>query len=171
MAMGHGATCSLAMEPTRTDGYYPCVDFGPYRMVKEYGRVSGFVVGKGRKPFKVFVSDDAGERFVVGGPWESDMAGRLALTFGTSSGPTEGGDAAEAGDYVRKVIEPARDVPAQAIPPQVPPSAVAAPAPAVPQRPAAVPVAPAPGTSSPTAAGPPDEAIRAALEAIGGGGQ
>lgn len=74
---GYGETCSLEMVPVRSGGYYPCFDFGPYRVVKEYGRVSGYVVREGKPPYLVMTGGERGSGFVTPGPWETDMAARI----------------------------------------------------------------------------------------------
>ncbi len=77
LSKGYGTTCSLSMVPSKSDGYYPCLDFGPYRYVREYQKVSAYVVGPDKKPFKVMGGTRADPRFSVGGPWEQDMAARM----------------------------------------------------------------------------------------------
>lgn len=77
LARGYGATCSLSMVPSSTDGYYPCLDFGPYRYVREYQKISAYVVGKDKKPFKIMGGTRSAPRFVIGGPWEQDMPQRM----------------------------------------------------------------------------------------------
>jgi len=77
LSRGHGGTCSLAMVPVPRGGYYPCLDFGPYRVVKEYGRVSGYVVRDGKPPYLVMTAGERGQGFVAAGPWETDMPARI----------------------------------------------------------------------------------------------
>lgn len=76
---GYGATCSLAMQPSATDGYYPCIDFGPYRYVREYQKVSAYVVGPGRVPFKIMGGTAQNPTFILGGPWQQDFAARAVM--------------------------------------------------------------------------------------------
>lgn len=114
IARGYGRTCSLTMEPVRTGGYYPCLDFGPYRIVKEYGRIRGFVVHEGSPPFQVLSYGDRGDGFVEG-PWVIDMPARIVSFW---SDVVDGGlDRAKrsndartqrqaAEDYVRKLTMP-----------------------------------------------------------------
>jgi hypothetical protein len=77
LAKGYGTTCSLAMIPSTADGYYPCLDFGPYRYVREYQKIGAYVVGPDKKPFKVMGGTRSDPRFSIGGPWEQDMATRI----------------------------------------------------------------------------------------------
>lgn len=79
MERGHGQTCSLAMVPVASGGYYPCLDFGPYRIVKQYGRITGYVVREGKAPFLVYLTENGEGGFTVRGPWETDMAAKMAL--------------------------------------------------------------------------------------------
>lgn len=78
LSKGHGAMCSLEMQPVAQNGYYPCLDIGPYRFVAEYGRTRAFVVTPGQPPFEILVSDGAGTRFSYKGPWETDLANQVA---------------------------------------------------------------------------------------------
>ena len=78
MDRGHGTMCSLAAEPVVSGGYWPCVDVGPYRFVREYGRVRGFVVLKGQAPFQILVADERGADFTVTGRWTRDLGPRVA---------------------------------------------------------------------------------------------
>lgn len=76
MAKGYGTTCSLSMIPVDSGGYYPCIDFGPYRYVHEYQKISAYVLVKDAPPFKIMGGTLAEPRFIVGGPWESDLPRR-----------------------------------------------------------------------------------------------
>ncbi len=78
MDRGYGAACSLANKPVPSGGYWPCVDIGPYRFVKEYGRVRAFVVVKDGDPYPIMVSTDGDAEFTVGGRWSQDMPRRVA---------------------------------------------------------------------------------------------
>lgn len=75
---GYGATCSLEMTPVDRNGYYRCLDIGPYRFVEEYGRTRAFVITPGQPPFEVLVSDQTGARFSYKGPWETDLSRQVA---------------------------------------------------------------------------------------------
>lgn len=113
MAKGYGTMCSLTMMPSASDGYYPCLDFGPYRYVREYQKVSAYVVGPDKKPFKVMGGTKADPRFTIGGPWETDMAARMVAFWNDT---VEGGadkaakahqttkERQEAEAYVRKMM-------------------------------------------------------------------
>jgi hypothetical protein len=79
IAKGYGTTCNLSMQPSAEDGYYPCIDFGPYRYVREYQKVSAYVVGPGRTPFKILAGSAQSPQFIIGGPWEQDFAARAVL--------------------------------------------------------------------------------------------
>lgn len=79
IAKGYGTTCNLAMQPSRQDDYYPCIDFGPYRYVREYQKVSAYVVGPGRTPFKIMSGSSQEPTFILGGPWEQDFAARAVM--------------------------------------------------------------------------------------------
>jgi hypothetical protein len=79
MERGYGKTCSLEMIPVARGGYYPCLDFGPYRLVKQYGRITGYVVREGKQPFLVFRTEEGLGGFTVKGPWEADMPAKIAL--------------------------------------------------------------------------------------------
>jgi hypothetical protein len=76
---GYGKVCSLEMTPVSVGGYYPCLDFGPYRIVKQYGRVTGYVIRDGKQPFLVFRLEDGIGGFTVKGPWETDMPARITI--------------------------------------------------------------------------------------------
>ncbi len=79
IAKGYGKTCDLSMQPSNQDGYYPCIDFGPYRYVREYQKVSAYVVGPGRTPFKIMAGTSQSPKFILGGPWEQDFAARAVM--------------------------------------------------------------------------------------------
>lgn len=76
---GYGSMCSLEMKPVRTGGYYPCLDFGPYRYVRGYGKVTGLVIQKGKEPFPIFSGPTNAPRFIYGGPWETDVVSRMVM--------------------------------------------------------------------------------------------
>lgn len=76
---GHGTECSLKFEPTKNRGYYPCLDFGPYRYVKAYGKSFVFVIQANKSPFKIMEGSYESLSFIHDGPWNSDVGPRLAL--------------------------------------------------------------------------------------------
>jgi len=134
LARGHGQTCSLAMVPVRGGGYYPCVDFGPYRVVKEYGRISAYVVQEGRPPYLVMTGGERGAGFVVSGPWETDLPARIVMFWNdVVEGGLERGRRAretdaqrqEAEVYIRKLTQPEGEAaPAPVAAPDAPPPTV-----------------------------------------------
>ncbi|CAH1692040.1 conserved exported hypothetical protein [Hyphomicrobiales bacterium] len=75
---GHGQSCSLSAEPVSRGGYYPCLDIGPYRFVAEYGRMRAFVLIEGQPPFPILHSEAGQVEFLVGGPWQNDLAERVS---------------------------------------------------------------------------------------------
>jgi hypothetical protein len=89
IAKGYGATCDLTMQPSAREGYYPCIDFGPYRYVREYQKVSAYVVGPGRVPFKIMAGPWQSPSFILAGPWEQDFAARAVMFW---NDVVEGGD-------------------------------------------------------------------------------
>lgn len=128
---GYGATCSLEMKPVDRGGYFPCLDFGPYRVVFSYGTVKGFVVQHGRDPFPILSGPADDPEFTRPGPWTTDMPARLAMWW---NDVVEGGadrqadrqkrsdEERAAQDYVNKLMGKEAPKPAQA-----PPSVAAAP--------------------------------------------
>jgi len=112
MAKGYGATCSLEMKPTKRNGYYPCIDFGPYRFVKGYGKVYGLVAQKGKEPFLVMSGTPDSPAWIYDGPWQTDMPARIVMFWNDT---VEGGAAKRrnaeeasaeqkaAADYIRKL--------------------------------------------------------------------
>jgi len=139
LARGHGQTCSLAMVPVRGGGYYPCVDFGPYRVVKEYGRISAYVVQDGKSPYLVMTGGERGAGFVVPGPWETDLPARIVMFWNdVVEGGLERGRRAretdaqrqEAEAYIRKLTQPEEKAAptATAAPGTPPPPAIGGPA-------------------------------------------
>lgn len=79
LAKGYGGTCSLEMKPVRTGGYYPCLDFGPYRYVRGYGMVQAFVIQEGKRPFPVLSGPEDAPAWTYSGPWQEDMPARMVL--------------------------------------------------------------------------------------------
>jgi hypothetical protein len=90
IAKGYGSTCDLSMQPSKQNAYYPCIDFGPYRYVREYQKVSAYVVGPGRTPFKIMTGSAQSPSFILGGPWEQDFAARAVMFW---NDVVEGGEA------------------------------------------------------------------------------
>lgn len=86
---GYGQTCDLKAMPTPTDGYYPCIDIGPYRFVREYAnagfRIAGYLVAGG-EPFRFLESSSAGTNLLIQGPWETDLLPRAVKFEGDISG-------------------------------------------------------------------------------------
>lgn len=79
MAKGYGSMCNLEMKPVTTGGYYPCFDFGPYRYVRGYGKVTGLVIQKGKQPFPIFSGSKTSPTFIYKGPWENDVVSRMVM--------------------------------------------------------------------------------------------
>jgi hypothetical protein len=77
IAKGYGSMCSLAMTPVASGGYYPCIDFGPYRYVRGYESVAAFVVQKDKAPFKIMGGTAQNPGFVIDGPWVTDLPMRM----------------------------------------------------------------------------------------------
>jgi hypothetical protein len=77
ISKGYGSLCSLAMTPVASGGYYPCIDFGPYRYVRGYENVAAFVVQKDRVPFKIMGGTAQNPGFVIDGPWVQDLPMRM----------------------------------------------------------------------------------------------
>lgn len=123
---GHGAMCSLAMTPSTVDPYYPCIDIGSYRYVREYQKVSAYVVRPDEKPFKIMAGTASAPYFVVGGPWETNMA-QQAVQFWNDV--VEGGKAKaeeastaskarqDAEAFIRKTMAPEQPPPKDKIKP------------------------------------------------------
>jgi hypothetical protein len=77
---GYGQTCDLkAMPAAKGAGYYPCVDIGPYRFVREYAnagyRTAGYLVAGG-EPFRFLEAVGSSATLLVKGPWETDLLPR-----------------------------------------------------------------------------------------------
>ncbi|MBY3433807.1 hypothetical protein HFN89_06550 [Rhizobium laguerreae] len=77
IAKGYGAMCSLTMTPVASGGYYPCIDFGPYRYVRGYESVAAFVVQQASAPYKVMGGTAQNPVFVIDGPWVQDLPMRM----------------------------------------------------------------------------------------------
>lgn len=170
MDSGRYVHCGLDMQPAETSGYYRCFDFGPYRVVEDYPRLSVFVTAGG-DPFRVFAAERGRGEFLFQGPWVSDVAPRLAkfaadAVAGGKPSPSQDVRRLDAEARLGKVIEAER--------PKPPPDP--APMQADPQGLAAVPTAPEPTAArdrpAPPVAGTPgvpvgDADLKAALEATG----
>jgi hypothetical protein len=131
---GYGGMCSLGMEPVKSGGYYPCLDFGPYRFVVGYESVSAYVVQKGSTPFQVMGGSPA--RFLVDGPWTTDMPERAVSYWNDTvmggaarlkeveDGVSRKSAAAAYIDGLNKKEEPPapKPLPRTAVPPQTQPS-------------------------------------------------
>jgi hypothetical protein len=75
---GYGSTCDLKAMPAGTGGYYPCIDIGPYRFVREYAagsRMAGYLVAGG-EPFRFLETSGSAAVLLVKGPWETDLLPR-----------------------------------------------------------------------------------------------
>lgn len=77
---GYGQTCDLkAMPAAAGNGYYPCIDIGPYRFVREYSnagyRIAGYLVASG-DPFRFLETTGATANLLIKGPWETDLLPR-----------------------------------------------------------------------------------------------
>lgn len=170
MDSGRYVHCGLDMQPAETAGYYRCFDFGPYRVVEDYPRLSVFVTAGG-DPFRIFAAERGRGEFLFQGPWVSDVAPRLAkfaadTVAGGKPSPSQDVRRLDAEARLGKVIEAERPKP----PPEL------APMQADPHGPAAVPTAPEPAAARdrpvPPVAGTPgapvgDADLKAALEAAG----
>lgn len=78
---GYGQTCSLEMQPVDQNGYYPCIDVGPYRFVVQYGHTSAFVLIQGQAPFRILDGTDSGANFEYQGPWVNDLPAQVAQWY------------------------------------------------------------------------------------------
>lgn len=112
IAKGHGTTCGLEMKPVAKGGYYPCLDFGPYRYVRGYGKVYGFVVQVGKQPFSVMSGSELSPAWTYDGPWKEDMPARMVLwwndtvegvAFRAESEAAASGERAAAEKYIRGI--------------------------------------------------------------------
>ncbi len=88
---GYGRLCDLKAMPSRTAGYYPCVDIGPYRFVRDYANASARMVGylaAGGEPFRFVESAGRVTTLLVSGPWETDLLPRAVKYDEDISGVT-----------------------------------------------------------------------------------
>lgn len=77
MDSGRYVRCGLDMKPSEGAGYYRCFEFGLYRVVEDYPRLSVFVTGEDA-PFRIFAAENGRGSFLFSGPWTTDLAPRLA---------------------------------------------------------------------------------------------
>lgn len=106
LARGYGAMCSLDHKPVARGGYFPCLDFGPYRYVSGYGKVYGLVVQKDREPFLVMSGPKGNASFIFDGPWKEDMPARMVMWWNeTVEGTAARHAAEEAAEAERKAAE------------------------------------------------------------------
>jgi len=136
LSRGYGSSCSLEMQPVERNGYYPCLDIGPYRFVEEYGRLRAFVISPGQPPFEILVSDAEGTRFSYKGPWETDLSKQVEswhayeIGGGKQQAAAAMGEATRVGaarDTVSAYLESQQPVVVPAEEPLTPPAASSAP--------------------------------------------
>lgn len=70
---GHGTYCDLRSVPNTADGYYRCLDFGPYRYVEKYGTSELFVIQKGHLPYIIAKGQPDSMKWIEFGPWTNDV--------------------------------------------------------------------------------------------------
>jgi hypothetical protein len=170
MDSGRYVRCGLDMQPAETSGYYRCFDFGPYRVVEDYPRLSIFVTAGG-DPFRIFTAEGGRGEFLFQGPWVVDAAPRLAkfaadAIAGKKSSPSQDVRRLDAETRLGKVIEAERPKP----PPE--PAPLPPESPSVAASPSIAEPAAARDRSVPPVAGTPgapvgDADLKAALEAAG----
>ena len=172
MDSGRYARCGLDMQPAEKTGYYRCFDFGPYRIVEDYPKLSVFVTAGG-DPFRIFAAEGGRGEFMFQGPWVADVAPRLAKYAADAvaqkgAAPSQDVRRLDAEARLGKVIESERPKPSPEPDPM--PSAAAAPTGAgssSPSRPTGgrdYPVPPVAGTPGAPVG---DADLKAALEAVG----
>jgi len=107
LARGYGTMCSLDHKPVDRGGYFPCLDFGPYRYVSGYGKVFGLVVQKDKDPFLVMSGPKGGgAAYLYDGPWNEDMPARMVMWWNETVEGTAARQAArEAAAAERKAAE------------------------------------------------------------------
>lgn len=170
MDSGRFVRCGLDMQPTDRGGYYRCFDFGPYRVVEDYPRLSVFVTAGG-DPFRIFAAEGGRGEFLFQGPWVVDAAPRLAkfaadAVAGKKSSPSQDVRRLDAETRLGKIIEAERPKP----PPE--PAPLPPESPSVAASPSIAEPAAARDRSIPPVAGTPgapvgDADLKAALEAAG----
>lgn len=79
IAKGYGTECNLEYQPADNGGYYPCIDFGPYRFVREYQKVVVLVVQKDKQPFVILSGEPKEASFIYDGPWKTDLAEKMTI--------------------------------------------------------------------------------------------
>lgn len=79
ISKGYGAECSLEYQLVTQGGYYPCIDFGPYRYVREYQKIVIAVVQKDKKPFPILSGRPTESSFIYDGPWQRDLADKMTI--------------------------------------------------------------------------------------------
>ncbi|MGU3658564.1 hypothetical protein [Methylobacterium fujisawaense] len=176
MDSGRYVHCGLDMQPAETSGYYRCFDFGPYRVVEDYPRLSVFVTAGG-DPFRIFAAERGRGEFLFQGPWVSDVAPRLAkfaadAVAGGKPSPSQDVRRLDAEARLGKVIEAERPKP----PPEPDPlpaafAAQAGPASPAPSRSAGGHDYPVPAGAGTPGAPVGDADLKAALEAVGFSGR
>lgn len=166
MDSGRYVRCGLDMKPSEGAGYYRCFEFGLYRVVEDYPRLSVFVTGEDA-PFRIFAAENGRGSFLFSGPWTTDLAPRLAKHAADAISKKDAGPSAEARRLdaearLGKLIDSERPKPPPA-PEPAPETGLPAPAaqPAGGRDQALPPVAGNPG--APVG----DAALRQALEAAG----
>lgn len=171
MDSGRFVRCGLDMQPTDRGGYYRCFDFGPYRVVEDYPRLSVFVTAGG-DPFRIFAAEAGRGSFLFQGPWATDLAPRLAKYAADAVAEKAAGANAdvrrlEAEARLGAVIDAERPKPPPA--PEPTPEAAVAPAPSSPPaaRPSGGRDYPVPPVAGAPGAPVGDAELKAALEAVG----
>ena len=171
MDSGRFVRCGLDMQPTDRGGYYRCFDFGPYRVVEDYPRLSVFVTAGG-DPFRIFAAEAGRGSFLFQGPWATDLAPRLAKYAADAVAEKAAGANAdvrrlEAEARLGAVIDAERPKPPPA--PEPVPEAAIAPAPSSPAaaRPSGGRDYPVPPMAGAPGAPVGDAELKAALEAVG----
>jgi hypothetical protein len=166
MDSGRFVRCGLDMKPSESGGYYRCFEFGLYRVVEDYPRLSVFVTGE-EAPFRIFATENGRGGFLYSGPWTVDLAPRLAkyaadVVSNKDAGASTEARRIDAEARLGRLIDSER--------PKPPPAPEPSPEP-IPQA-SVEPPAAGPGRQLPPAAGNPgapvgDAVLRQALEAAG----
>lgn len=99
---GYGDMCDLEGGKAEKDGYFRCVDVGPYRFSFGDRRVEGYVVLKGAAPYRFMGAGDGdGVGYITGGPWETDLDDKVARWYADEVGGGRARREAEQGDADR----------------------------------------------------------------------
>lgn len=77
MDIGYGSMCSLTYEVSEKERYYRCFDIGPYRFVKTYSGVQGFVLSPGNLPFHIMHIENGKVVYLYQGSWTTDLESRV----------------------------------------------------------------------------------------------